>query len=144
MNLEIRKHDDRTTVLTDDRGWPLPGQVHVAWDHDEPGSLARLTVSFIVDGRNIRFGDGPPTGPSGSLPEAAATYGALSPENKERFRVMHDLTTVRLARELVADKAEGMEADLYQAVLVAYRRGAVEWAQMNYPLWAERLAGDAQ
>lgn len=30
---------------------------------------------------------------------------------------------------------EGMEEDLYQAVLVAYKRGAVTWVEMNYPRW---------
>ena len=33
------------------------------------------------------------------------------------------------------DRHEGMEEDLYQAVLVAYRRGAVEWTRLNYPKW---------
>lgn len=32
-------------------------------------------------------------------------------------------------------KREGLEEDLYQAVLVAYRRGAVEWTRLNYPQW---------
>ena len=33
------------------------------------------------------------------------------------------------------DRHEGMEEDLYQAVLVAYKRGAVTWVEMNYPKW---------
>ena len=37
-------------------------------------------------------------------------------------------------RELV-DSREGLNEDLYQAVLVAYRRGATEWTRLNYPQW---------
>ncbi|GEM_PF-4474190 len=37
-------------------------------------------------------------------------------------------------RELV-DSREGVNEDLYQAVLVAYRRGATEWTRLNYPQW---------
>lgn len=37
-------------------------------------------------------------------------------------------------REMV-EKRVGLEEDLYQAVLVAYRRGAITWAEMNYPQW---------
>lgn len=44
--------------------------------------------------------------------------------------------------EDAADKIEGLEADLYLAVQTAYRRGAVEWARLNYPKWAERLSAD--
>lgn len=38
-----------------------------------------------------------------------------------------------------ADKIEGLEADLRGAVQVAYRRGAKEWARLNYPGWIEWL-----
>ena len=38
------------------------------------------------------------------------------------------------------DRHEGMEEDLYQAVLVAYRRGAVEWARLNYPKWFDAIS----
>lgn len=41
-------------------------------------------------------------------------------------------------REMV-ERREGLEEDLYQAVLVAYRRGAVTWAEMNYPQWIGAL-----
>lgn len=37
-------------------------------------------------------------------------------------------------------KREGLEEDLYQAVLVAYRRGAVEWTQLNYPQWINAIS----
>lgn len=35
----------------------------------------------------------------------------------------------------VVEKREGLEEDLYQAVSVAYHRGATEWARRNYPQW---------
>lgn len=37
------------------------------------------------------------------------------------------------------DKAEGLETDLRQAVLVAWKRGAEEWCRLNYPQWVEWL-----
>lgn len=37
------------------------------------------------------------------------------------------------------DKAEGLEADLMSAVLVAWKRGAYEWCRLNYPGWVEWL-----
>ena len=37
------------------------------------------------------------------------------------------------------DKAEGLESDLRSAVQVAWRRGAKEWARLNYPQWVEWL-----
>lgn len=46
-----------------------------------------------------------------------------------------------LARiEVLEDSNEGLTEDLYQAVLVAYRRGAHEWAWLNYPQWRDALA----
>lgn len=34
-----------------------------------------------------------------------------------------------------AGKIEGLEADLFEAVKVAFRRGAVQWTRLNYPDW---------
>ncbi|WP_338575811.1 hypothetical protein V8J38_11435 [Brevundimonas olei] len=57
--------------------------------------------------------------------------------------VPHALLTEAAAciREMV-EKREGLEEDLYQAVLVAYRRGAREWARLNYPALISRLEAD--
>lgn len=43
------------------------------------------------------------------------------------------------------DKAEGLESDLRYAVQVAWRRGAKEWARLNYPQYIDWLeaCGDA-
>jgi len=50
--------------------------------------------------------------------------------------VPHALLTEAAAciREMV-EKREGLEEDFYQAVSVAYYRGATEWARRNYPQW---------
>ncbi len=37
------------------------------------------------------------------------------------------------------DKIEGLTADLRCAVQVAWRRGAKDWARLNYPQWVEWL-----
>lgn len=44
---------------------------------------------------------------------------------------------------LLRAKIEGLEADLYLAVSVAFHRGATEWARLNYPEYYERLAPQA-
>lgn len=36
-------------------------------------------------------------------------------------------------------RAEGLESELQEAVAVAYRRGAHDWAARNYPQWIEWL-----
>lgn len=41
--------------------------------------------------------------------------------------------------EGLKDKIEGLDSDLFEAVQVAYRRGAVDWARLNYPQWIDRL-----
>ena len=44
--------------------------------------------------------------------------------------------------EYVRDKVEGLDADLKNAVEVAWNRGATEWVKMNYPADHDRLSGD--
>lgn len=41
--------------------------------------------------------------------------------------------------DIEEDRIEGLEEDLYQAVQVAYNRGAEKWALLNYPDWKSRL-----
>lgn len=57
------------------------------------------------------------------------------------FGLSADLLTEAAAciREMV-ERREGLEEDLYQAVLVAYRRGAVEWTMLNYPQWINAIS----
>lgn len=43
-------------------------------------------------------------------------------------------------REDLIDKIEGLEADLGDAVEVAYNHGAEEWVKLNYPKTYERLS----
>jgi hypothetical protein len=42
-------------------------------------------------------------------------------------------------REMV-ERREGLEEDLYQAVSVAYARGARDWARLNYPAWIDSIS----
>lgn len=41
--------------------------------------------------------------------------------------------------ECAVEKIDGLETDLFNAVETAYRRGAHEWARLNYPQWIDRL-----
>lgn len=41
-----------------------------------------------------------------------------------------------------SEKIDGLECDLYSAVQVAWRRGAREWARLNYPDWIAQLEAD--
>jgi uncharacterized coiled-coil protein SlyX len=51
--------------------------------------------------------------------------------------MLADLQTECIAKsreiDMLRDKVEGLEADLDSAVEVAFRRGAYEWARLNYP-----------
>lgn len=42
--------------------------------------------------------------------------------------------------ECLRDKVEGLESDISDAVETAYRRGAVDWAVLNYPDIVARLS----
>lgn len=42
------------------------------------------------------------------------------------------------------DIRDGLESDLFEAVQVAYQRGAKEWAAMNYPKWIDRLKANEE
>jgi hypothetical protein len=41
--------------------------------------------------------------------------------------------------EIQEDCIDGLQADLEEAVQVAYNRGAEDWARLNYPSWIDRL-----
>jgi hypothetical protein len=58
-----------------------------------------------------------------------------------RFDVKNaiDLALAHQLEAIVEDKIEGLQSDLESAVQVAYNRGAVEWARLNYPTWIDRL-----
>lgn len=74
---------------------------------------------------------------------AGLIFSRAITENREQFLVGYhtDRATAAEARaDRLADSNEGLTEDLYQAVLVAYRRGAHEWAWLNYPQWRDALA----
>ena len=80
--------------------------------------------------------------------EAKNAPGYINTIDFDTTEQLLDLLTEAAAciRELVESennaiqKHEGLEEDLYQAVLVAYRRGAVEWTMLNYPQWINAIS----
>jgi len=89
--LQLRKQDDRTMILTDHRGKPLPCQKAVAWSHGGADEVASVTVEFMIDGRDIVVTDAAVDTGSGTLAEAARAWAALSPANRKRFLAMNGL-----------------------------------------------------
>ena len=75
---------------------------------------------------------------------AQARIAELSEQNAAFLDLHNDMSNRMVAAEAradrLADSNEGLTEDLYQAVLVAYRRGAHEWAWLNYPQWRNALA----
>lgn len=63
----------------------------------------------------------------GIVSAACVVYGKAVLETFEQFN----------------DKLEGLEEDLREAVQVAYNRGAVEWAELNYPGWKDQLKANS-
>lgn len=45
-------------------------------------------------------------------------------------------------RDILNDKIDGMDSDLFAAVEVAYKNGATEWVSRNYPSWFERFENE--
>lgn len=66
-----------------------------------------------------------------SIPRSADDVDALLCEAADRVEA--------LTGGEAADKIEGLEIELFEAVHVAYLRGAVEWTRLNYPAWYERF-----
>ena len=60
---------------------------------------------------------------------------------KNQANIANDYNDRNLARLCMtaADKIEGLEADLTDAVETAFRRGAVEWTKSNHPKQYEML-----
>lgn len=55
-----------------------------------------------------------------------------------------DLRSLLSDVERLKDSNQGLEADLFEAVSVAYGRGATEWTRLNYPKWFERIEANEQ
>lgn len=45
--------------------------------------------------------------------------------------------------ERLRDSNEGLRTDLFYAVQTAYRRGATEWARLNYPQWIDAIEANS-
>jgi hypothetical protein len=48
----------------------------------------------------------------------------------------HDIASIV---NQLSDNLEGLDADLHEAVRVAYKRGATDWTRLNYPKYYEYL-----
>lgn len=70
--------------------------------------------------------------------QAAAKWLGVSVRAVQRYRVSGAPGPVAAAIA-ERDKADCLECELQQAALVAYLRGAKEWAVSNYPRWKEWL-----
>lgn len=115
MRLQVRRlPDGRGWALTDTRGVLLPGQTQVLTSRSEVGALPRVTVEFVVDGRDLEISDEAVHEP-GSLAEASAAYAALSEAHRRRFEAMYGLYTQqefsRRAAEYRARLADEAQAD---------------------------------
>lgn len=84
-------------------GLVLPNQSGGSLDYDAR-EAATLSVTFFIDGDDIRMWTGQPVaeiaeeiGAANDLQAAARAYAALSAANRARFLVMHDLGPRRAA-----------------------------------------------
>lgn len=61
LTVEVRRTPGAASahglVLVDQNGVQLPGQTDIALEHPL-GGVPRLTVTFIIDGKDIRFSEG--------------------------------------------------------------------------------------
>jgi hypothetical protein len=60
----------------------------------------------------------------------------------ESFRKLASVLLAFQHDDLMDSVVAGINEDLYYAVLTAYRRGATEWAELNYPQWMNRIKAD--
>jgi len=49
------------------------------------------------------------------------------------------IAQLTMEKEQLMEKIDCVETELFEAVQVAYYRGATEWARLNYPNWIDRL-----
>lgn len=79
---------------------------------------------------------------SAPLTDAEDWFGEARAAIDAHSQHLHDQGLVIVGGE-AADKIEGLQADLDEAVRVAYRRGALDWVRLNYPKQYERLQAAA-
>lgn len=70
--------------------------------------------------------------------KAAAEWLGIGLRTQQRYAKNGPCGMASRAVKL-ADKVSCIETELRQAVLVAYLRGAKEWAVKNYPAWTDWL-----
>ncbi len=57
-------------------------------------------------------------------------YAGTHPTTDVRAETIRDIADYI---DMLEDKVDGLESDLDSAVETAYKRGATEWARLNYP-----------
>jgi hypothetical protein len=55
-----------------------------------------------------------------------------------------EITRLRREVERLSDSVDGLKSDLFEAVSVAYNRGAVEWGFLNYRSWIDRIEANSR
>lgn len=59
--------------------------------------------------------------------------------NEGRVEAIDKIIELSATITSLEDKVEGLDSDLFEAVQVAYRRGATDWAKLNYKGWMDQL-----
>lgn len=96
----------------------LPNQTGGRLDY-EAQEVATLSVSFLVDGDYIRMWTGEPLAEiaaANDLQAAARSYAGLSPANRARFLVMHDLERRAETSLKLCIDASSLREDLARAI----------------------------
>lgn len=77
--------------------------------------------------------------------EAEITALVESTREAQQAYVQADNESLRLRGEVerLSDSVDGLKADLFEAVSVAYNRGAVEWGFLNYRSWIDRIEANS-
>lgn len=145
--------NDETGEIDNDfeQGWRL--EDYEVWAPVPVPSGLALPLPRMGEG--ISLSQSQPSGDPGPLPRPAGEAGdaglverlrakdhapPFDPKAVYRTRPVALYEEAADAIERLTDKVEGLDADLYCAVEVAYKRGATEWTRLNYREWFERLS----
>lgn len=118
----------RTSDVSDD--WS-------AWATNVVRSMGQLIHSY--DQEHVTYGRLLESAERAEFLLAVAAACAERGPGGKLYAVEQVLSMEATARRRLEEKVEGLEADLFSAVEVAFKRGAVEWTEANYPAWHKHL-----